>query len=142
MKRLSILISCMVFGFMVSTMYITSAKAANINVPADYSSIQEAIDAAIDGDVVIVNPNTYYENINFLGKAITVRGTDPNDWDVVAATIIEGNQVGKCNYVTFEQGEGHDSILSGFTVQNGSGISCNGIRHGADEFSSPNNLCA
>ncbi|GAI61123.1 unnamed protein product, partial [marine sediment metagenome] len=36
--------------------------------------------------------NTYYENINFLGKAITVRSTDPNDPNVVAATIIDGNQ--------------------------------------------------
>ena len=37
----------------------------------DYSSIQAAIDDANNSDTVIVDPCTYYENINFLGKAIT-----------------------------------------------------------------------
>ncbi len=35
-------------------------------------TIQAAIDAAHDGNVVLVDEGTYYENINFKGKAITV----------------------------------------------------------------------
>ena len=119
MKRLLILISCIsyvVFGLIVSTIHIPCAEAADINVPDDYFTIQEAIDAVSDGDVVIVGLGTYVENINFFGKTITVKSTDPNDPDVVAATIIDGNQVDIV--VTFNNGESPDSILSGFTVQN------------------------
>ena len=42
-------------------------------VPDDYPTIQSAIDASVDYDIVIVMPGTYYENIDFIGKAITVK---------------------------------------------------------------------
>ena len=67
------------------------ATAADINVPGvNGPTIQAAIVAANPGDVVIVAPGTYPEAINFLGKAITVRSTDPNDIGVVLNTIIDG----------------------------------------------------
>ena len=43
-----------------------------INVPDDESSIQAGIDAATNGDTVLVQPDTYVENINYNGKNITV----------------------------------------------------------------------
>ena len=43
-----------------------------INVPGDQPTIQEAINASVDGDTVLVADGTYYENINFKGKAITL----------------------------------------------------------------------
>jgi len=51
------------------------ADAATIHVPADYGTIQEAIDAAVGGDTVLVAPGTYVENIDFLGKAITLKSS-------------------------------------------------------------------
>lgn len=78
---------------------------------------QAAIDAASDGKVVIVDTGTYRENINFRGKAITVKSADPNNADVVAVTIVKGNLVD--SVVTFNNAEGSDSVLSGFTIQNG-----------------------
>ena len=42
-----------------------------INVPAYYSTIQEGIDASSDGDTVLVQPDTYVENINYnIGESI------------------------------------------------------------------------
>ncbi|MHC4676624.1 MAG: hypothetical protein ACYTBZ_29420, partial [Planctomycetota bacterium] len=55
------------------------AAAAVHYVPTDYATIQVAIDASVDGDTVVVVPDTYSgpgnRNISFKGKAITVQST-------------------------------------------------------------------
>ena len=66
--------------------------------PADFNNLQAAIDDANHGDVIEVQPGTYTgdgnSDIDFLGKAITVRSIDPNDPNIVAATIIDCNEEG------------------------------------------------
>jgi len=99
--------------------FITSAKAAIINVPGDQPTIQAAINIAFNGDEIIVAPGTYVETINFLGKAIIVRSTDPDDPAVVQSTIINGNGAG--SVVSCTNGEGPDTVLSGFVITGGSG---------------------
>ena len=93
------------------------AQAADINVPADHPTIQAAIVAANPGDVVIVAPGTYPEIIDFLGKAITVRSTDPTDPTVVMQTIISGFSAG--HIVQCVSGEGVDTVLSGLVITGG-----------------------
>jgi predicted outer membrane repeat protein len=88
--------------------------AATINVPADQSTIQAGIDAAANGDAVLVAPGTYFENINFMGKAVAVKSSGGPK-----KTIIDGSNVG--SVVTFSSGENNEAVLSGFTVQHGSG---------------------
>ncbi|MHC4621163.1 MAG: PKD domain-containing protein, partial [Planctomycetota bacterium] len=95
----------------------------------DFRHIQKAIDAAGPGDTVIVYPHTYYENINFPDKAITVRSSNPNDLDIVKSTIVDGG--GLNSVVIFAKGAGADSVLEGLTITNGSGHHGGGI-YGAD----------
>jgi serine protease len=89
------------------------ARSQNtLNVPADYPTIQSAINAANNGDTVLVAPGTYVENINFNGKAITVISSGG-----AATTIIDGNHNG--TVVTFNHSETLSTVLSGFTIRNG-----------------------
>ncbi len=97
-----------------------------IHVPADYPKIQLAIDAASDGDTVLVAENTYYENINFKGKAIVVGSKFIKDGDTshISKTIINGSQplnpdIG--SVVTFNSVEDTTSVLCGFTITGGTG---------------------
>ena len=102
-------------------LFISSAVQANqLLVPAGYSTIQSAIDAASAGVTVLVSPGTYYENLDFNGKAITVASAAGPP-----ATIIDGGDAGAV--VNFRNGEGPDSIIKGFTIQNGFAIWGSGV---------------
>ncbi|MGE5294370.1 MAG: nitrous oxide reductase family maturation protein NosD [Solirubrobacterales bacterium] len=90
--------------------------------PADYRTIQEAIDNARHGDVVVVKQGTYRERITFGGRWITVRSEDPADPLVVQATVISSESVAS---VVFDSKEGEHCVLTGLTVT-GAGILCNG----------------
>ncbi|MCP3903175.1 MAG: hypothetical protein GY715_06010 [Planctomycetes bacterium] len=96
------------------------ATAATIDVPTPQNpTIQSAIDDAVSGqDVVLVQPGVYAERINFLGKAIEVKSTNPTDPLVVAATIIDGTSLSG-SLVRFETQETRDAIISGFTIRDG-----------------------
>ena len=59
------------------------------------------------------------ENINFLGKNLTVTSTNPQDPNITAVTIIDGNNAE--SVVTFANGESSEAILSGFTIKGGYG---------------------
>jgi beta propeller repeat protein len=96
-----------------------SSPAAVRHVPGEYATIQTAITACNDGDVVVVEPGTYLERIDFSGKDITVTSTDPNNPAVVAGTIINARGVGSA--VKFINGETRDAVLSGFTITGGYG---------------------
>lgn len=83
-----------------------------INVPADQPTIQQAIDAASDGATVLVAPGIYHELLDFHGKAITLASANGAN-----ITILDGDYSGAI--VTFQTGEGTNSIISGFTFQRG-----------------------
>jgi centrosomal CEP192-like protein len=90
-----------------------SVRAQNIiSVPTSEPTIQAAINAANNGDTVLVAPGTYVENINFSGKAIAVTSSGGP-----AVTVIDGGAQGPV--VTFNQNEPTASQLSGFTIRNG-----------------------
>ena len=82
-----------------------------------FATIQIGIESAVVGDRVWVAQGTYSERINLNGKDITVQSTDPNDWDVAEATIIEADGIGTA--VTFTGEESADCLLRGFTITDG-----------------------
>ncbi|NIN70977.1 MAG: hypothetical protein GTO46_03365, partial [Gemmatimonadetes bacterium] len=67
----------------------------------------------VDTDEIVVAPGTYFETINFLGKAIWLRSSDGPE-----VTIIDGT--GFFHVVQCVSGEGPDTVLDGFTITGGS----------------------
>ena len=69
------------------------------DAPADFTTIQAAIDDANDGDQVVIQPGTYTglgnRDIDFKDKTITVRSIDPNDPNIVRSTVINCQQKGR-----------------------------------------------
>ena len=90
----------------------------------DYTLIQAAIEAANNGDTVLVHPGTYVENINYIGKSISVCSLEAiaGDSTYISRTIIDGNRNGPC--VAFLNAE-QNASLRGFTLTNGTGYIAN-----------------
>ncbi|MBC8526794.1 MAG: hypothetical protein H8D22_08050, partial [Candidatus Cloacimonetes bacterium] len=138
------------YGTTYEDFYLVYLEAESniINIPDDHPTIQEGIDASVNGDTVLVQPGTYVENINYNGKNITVASLflTTQDTSYISQTIIDGNQNG--SVVTFESGEDTSAVLTGFTITNGNtgyggGIHCNDSSPSLkslsikDNFSSP-----
>jgi len=109
--KIIILIFCILIPFLTFTQII--------HIPNDYPTIQHGVNAANNGDTVLVDIGTYYENINFNGKNITVASNYlmTLDTSYITQTIIDGNQDG--SVVIFEGGEDSTALLIGFTLRNG-----------------------
>jgi hypothetical protein len=89
----------------------TAYSQDTLNVPSEYSSIQSAIYASNNGDIVLVAEGIYTENINYKGKAITVASHFLVDGDTshISNTIIDGSQPShpdSGSVVSFVSGEG------------------------------------
>jgi len=85
---------------------------ANLTRGTRYDYIRHAIADANEGDEIVVAPGRYRETVSFSGKNLTLRCEDPNDPNVVRATLIDGST----QAVTFIGGEGPDCVLAGLTL--------------------------
>jgi predicted outer membrane repeat protein len=85
----------------------------NITQATHFYGLQDAIDASAPDDLIEADPQTYFEAINFNGKAITLRSAsgDPND------TIIDG--AGHFHAVQCVSGEEPNTLLKGLTITGG-----------------------
>ncbi|MCF7858015.1 MAG: T9SS type A sorting domain-containing protein, partial [Candidatus Cloacimonetes bacterium] len=83
----------------------------------NFTTIQEGINTSADSDTILVYPGTYFENIDYLEKSLTVASLyiiTPED-SLINQTIIDGNQQASC--VKIEDCE--NTSIIGFTIQNG-----------------------
>ncbi|MFC1676787.1 right-handed parallel beta-helix repeat-containing protein [Planctomycetota bacterium] len=119
--HLLVIFVCLVFVGLANGDIIT----VDDDGPADFNNIQAAINDSNDGDIVEVQQGIYTgdgnRDIDFMGKAITIRGTEPNNPDVVATTIIDcnGTEAEPHRGFYFHNGEDGNSVLAGLTITNG-----------------------
>ena len=107
MRTLSNIIIAVIFVFLISLNTFASTITVSQDGTEDYQIIQDAIDAAIDRDVIIVMPGVYLEDVDFLGKDIILKSSEPTN-----PTIVETTQIIPPNdYVT-----GSDGTFEGFRL--------------------------
>jgi hypothetical protein len=114
-KKLNLFILLTVVA--VSLMCASSAVSATLNVPGDYSTIQEAIDAAANqGDTIQVAAGTYPENLVWETKSIALVGAGAD------VTIVDGSSSGSCLVM---RNVPDTARVEGFTFTGGTGIPTN-----------------
>ena len=94
-------------------------NSATIYVPDHYAKIQDAIFASNGGDTIVVRPGIYVENIDFLGRAITLMSEKGPEITVIDGGNPSNPDIG--SVVTFQRAETSKTQLIGFTITNGTG---------------------
>ena len=106
----------------LTSLYGSNAQAEELLVPSQFPTIQGAIEAAMPLDQILVDSGTYVENLDFLGKSITVTGVNGPDFTVIdGSELTRGPDEGST--IVFASGESPLAILEGFTIRGGTGKS-------------------
>ncbi|MBN4076098.1 thrombospondin type 3 repeat-containing protein [Gemmatimonas aurantiaca] len=84
---------------------VTAPLARTLNVPAEYILIQDAINAASEGDTVLLAPGEYADGISFNGKSIVIKSSH----GPLVTTLL--------NIISFTSNESPDAQLVGFTMR-------------------------
>ena len=103
------------------TVTVTFELPATLNVPGDYSSIQQAFDVAREGDIIMLGTGIWGTSQGYYiyDTPVTITSTAPDDPCVVANTVIE-MQTGTDSWVggafTFYN-VGPEAVLNGITIR-------------------------
>jgi hypothetical protein len=102
-----------VIAFLLSVLLTTVCRAGVLVVdddgPADFRTIQAALDRAREADSIMVRPGHYAEDVNFPGTNIVLTSVEPADSGIVRDTVIEG-------IVQFHGSEDANCVLAGFKI--------------------------
>lgn len=120
-KRVLLLVSILVFSIFAGVFPIENSIALGNTIyvddsgGADYTNIQDAIDAASSGDTVYVYSGTYNENVE-ISKNLTLTGENKDN------TIIDGGKNGHTLYGYGAPSNKIENHISGFTIRNAGGL--------------------
>ncbi|NNF08146.1 MAG: hypothetical protein HKN21_15385 [Candidatus Eisenbacteria bacterium] len=113
-------------AFSLATPTLSQGRTWKIEVggSGDAPTIQAGIDSAAVGDTVLVSPGTYFENISFKGKDLSLVGERGPHF-----TILDGSKE-ENTVVLFAEHETRACLLEGFTITGGSGTAAFGSPRG------------
>jgi predicted outer membrane repeat protein len=105
----------------VAALFSLPSLAADIRVPGDYSTIQDAIDAAVVGDRILLGDGVFRgegnRDLDLLGKSITVKSAHG---PVFCAIDCEGSEAGQHRAFDLSRNESRATVISGLTIMGGS----------------------
>ncbi len=110
LKKLLVILLCLLPALAVCT-----TRTVSLDGTQQYMSIQSAVNASVNGDVVLVYPGRYVENINLIGQSISIvslYSTYPLQ-SYIEDTVIDGN-LSTCIRIV----NGETIILNGFSLVN------------------------
>ena len=84
-----------------------------LRVPDDYATIQDAVDDAAPGDLILIAPGTYYESVIVETDDIVIRGLDRNE------VIIDGQHERPNGFIVFSDGVAIENLTSHSHTSNG-----------------------
>lgn len=108
MRKLMVSASCLIFAV---ALLVGPAGAATIRVPEDHSTIQAAVTAASNGDIIQVGPGVYTENV-LVDKSVMIRGQEG-----AINTTVQASDKNTAVFAVVTS----DVIISGFTVKGADG---------------------
>ena len=91
------------------TTFVSSLLANTFHVPADYLTIQDAINNSTLGDTIFISSGNYQENIDFFDKNISIIGESKE------TTIIDGNMNGKTLSINYS----NQVYIKNLSINNG-----------------------
>ncbi|MEM3769751.1 MAG: NosD domain-containing protein [Candidatus Bathyarchaeia archaeon] len=119
MPRKTILgvITLLLLIYMLAMVFnIQQVKAGTITVPDNYPTIQAALEASNNGDIIFVRAGVYFENV-VVDKSVSLVGEN------AATAIIDGGGSGTVIYIT-----ANNVQVTGFTIRNSGGWPSYGVR--------------
>ena len=117
--------SFLLFPFLLFPFFL-SAQTTRL-VPAQYPTVQAAVNAAQEGDTVLVSPGIYYENVQLRGRNIVLSSRyflENNPAAIIRQTVIDGSQPvypDTASCLLIWKGESAATVVQGFTFRGGKG---------------------
>lgn len=107
------------------TIYVNSSGTG------DYTTLRAAVGVAASGDTIVLAPGTYTggdaADLLLIGRALTIRSTDPNNPAVVARTVVDCWVQDEAGHRFFDLGSNAQLTLAGLTVINGARSHSGGV---------------